>query len=387
VFAPASQSVNDLRQDQSLGDIVLVGAQPTPTPTSTPSADLSVTVTASANPAEVGRIFTYNIRVSNAGPDTATGVNVTDALPAGVTYTSATPAQGDCALASGTLTCQLGSIAPNGSAEITLQVKPRQTGSLNNTANVTASEADSDASNNSATSNIDAIKTADLKVAKTASAESVFVGGQVTYTTLVTNLGPVNGASDVTLTDSLPTGMTFVSATTTQGSLVTPPVGSNGIVNANLGTLAVGAQATVTVTAKAAQSGTVAGTATVSSNETDTNTANNTATQTTAEKDASLLKLLLAKQVLTGGCENTTGQVYLTGPASPGGVTVPLLSNVTGASVPASVFIPAGQTVSPAFNVTTSPAAAKQVGLITAGSGSGSVSRGITINVGSGSCQ
>jgi uncharacterized repeat protein (TIGR01451 family) len=377
-FAPASLSVNDLRQDQSLGDIVLVGAQPTPTPTptSTPSADLSVAVTASADPAEVGRIFTYNISVSNAGPDTATGVNVTDALPAGVTYTSATPTQGDCALASGALTCQLGSIAPSGSAEIALQVKPRQTGTLGNTASVTASEADPDASNNSAASNIDAIKTADLKVAKTASVESVFVGGQVTYTTLVTNLGPINSASGVTLTDALPSGMTFVSATTTQGSLVTPPVGSNGIVTANLGTLAVGAQATVSVTAVAAQSGAVAGTATVSANETDTNTANNTVTQLTIVKDAALQKVLLAKQVLTGGCENTTGNVYLTGPAPAGGVTVP-----------ASVFIPAGQTVSPAFNVTTSPAAVKQVGLITAGSGPGSVSRGITINVGSGSCQ
>jgi uncharacterized repeat protein (TIGR01451 family) len=388
-FAPASQSVNDLRQDQSLGDIVLVGAQPTPTPTptSTPSVNLSIKETASADPVEVGRIFTYNISVSNAGPDTATVVTVTDALPAGVTYTSATPTQGDCALASGTLTCQLGSIAPNGSADIALQVKPRQTGSLSNTVSVTASETDSDASNNSATSNIDAIKTADLKVAKTASVESVFVGGQLTYSLLVTNLGPVNGASGVTLTDSLPAGITFVSATTSQGSLVTPPVGSSGIVTANLGSLAVGAQAAVTVTARAAQAGTIAGTATVSSNETDTNSANNTVTQLTMVKDAALQKVLLAKQVLTGGCENTTGQVYLTGPAPTGGVTVPLSSNVTGASVPASVFIPAGQTVSPAFNVTTSSAATKQIGLITAGSGPGSVSRGITINVGSGSCQ
>jgi hypothetical protein len=96
--------------------------------------------------------------------------------------------------------------------------------------------------------------------------------------------------------------------------------------------------------------------------------------------------VLLAKQVLTGGCENTTGNVYLTGPAPAGGVTVALASNVSGASVPVNVFIPAGQTISPAFNVTTSPVTAKQVGLITAGSGPGAVSRGITINVGSGVC-
>ena len=52
--------------------------------------------------------------------------------------------------------------------------------------------------------------------------------------------------------------------------------------------------------------------------------------------------------------------------------------------MPASVFIPEGQTVSPAFNVTSNPVAAKQVGLITAGVGQGAVSRGITINVGNG---
>jgi hypothetical protein len=38
-------------------------------------------------------------------------------------------------------------------------------------------------------------------------------------------------------------------------------------------------------------------------------------------------------------------------------------------------------------NATTSPVVVKQVGLITAGSGAGSVSHGITINVGSGTCQ
>jgi uncharacterized repeat protein (TIGR01451 family) len=359
----------------------LFGFQPSP-----PSADLSITKTASVDPAEVGRIFTYNINVSNAGPDAANAVTVTDTLPAGVTFTSATPSQGSCTFASGTVTCHLGSLALNGSASVALQVKPRQTGTLMNTASVTAAEPDTDGSNNNATSSINIIKSADLKVAKTDSADPIFVGEQTTYTMLVTNLGPLNGATGIVLTDSLPSSMTFVSATTTQGSLITPPVGSNGIVTANLGSLAVGAQATVTVTVKATQSGAIVNTATVSSNEADTSTANNTATQTTTVKDAALQKVLLTKQVLTGGCENTTGNVYLTGPAPSGGVTVPLSSNITGASVPASVFIPAGQTVSPAFNVTTHPVVAKQVGLITAGSGAGSVSRGITINVGGGSC-
>jgi uncharacterized repeat protein (TIGR01451 family) len=352
----------------------------------TPSADLSITKTASVNPAEVGRIFTYNITATNAGPSAATNVVVTDALPTGVTFYSAAPSQGSCVLASGTLTCQFGSLAANASANVALQVKPRQTGMLGNTASVAAAEPDPDTSDNSATLNVNVIKTADLKVSKSDSPDPVFVGEQVTYTMLVTNLGPLNTATGVALTDMLPHSMTFVSATTSQGSLVTPPVGSTGVITANIGSLAVNAQATVTVTVKAAKAGVVNNTATVSSNETDTNTSNNTATQTTTVKEASLQKVLLTKQVLTGGCENTTGNVYLMGPAAPGGVTVPLSSNISGASVPASVFIPAGQTVSPAFNVTTNPVVAKQVGLITAGNGPGTASRGLTINVGSGSC-
>ncbi|MFN2598091.1 MAG: hypothetical protein ABR563_13000, partial [Pyrinomonadaceae bacterium] len=181
--------------------------------------------------------------------------------------------------------------------------------------------------------------------------------------------------------------MTFVSATTSQGSLVTPPVGSTGTVTANLGTIAPGATATVTITAKSTAAGSVTNSATATSNESDFSAADNTASAQTTVKDAALLKVLLASQVLTGGCQNTTGNVYLTGPAGPGGVTVSLsTTNLAGVTVPASVFIPEGQTVSPAFNVTTSPVAAKQVGTVNATLGQATVSRGLTINKGSGSC-
>ncbi|HYY98907.1 MAG TPA: DUF11 domain-containing protein, partial [Pyrinomonadaceae bacterium] len=218
------------------------------------------------------------------------------------------------------------------------------------------------------------------------SVDPIFVSQTTVYTLVVKNVSTLVGATGVVLTDTLPAGLTFVSATTSQGGLVTPPVGSSGIVTANLGSLAPSATATVTVTARGASSGVLTNAAAVTGNESDPTSANNTANQTTTVKDAALQKVLLAKQVLTGGCENTTGNVYLTGPAPAGGVVVALSSNITGASVPVNVTVAAGQSVSPAFNVTTSPVASKQVGLIIAGSGPGAVSRGITINVGSGSC-
>jgi hypothetical protein len=158
-------------------------------------------------------------------------------------------------------------------------------------------------------------------------------------------------------------------------------------VSANIGSLATGATATVTVTVSASAAGVITNTATVSGNESDPVAANNTDSSTTTVNAAVLQKVLLASQVLIGGCQNTTGNVYLTGPAPAGGLTVSLsTSSLAGVTVPASVFIPAGTTVSPAFNVTTSPVVTKQVGLVTATLGASSVSRNLTVNVGSGVC-
>jgi len=222
-------------------------------------------------------------------------------------------------------------------------------------------------------------------VQKTSAPNPDFVSQNVTYTMVAKNNSTLNGATGVVLTDSLPASMNFVSATTSQGSLITPPVGSNGIVTANLGSLGAGATATVTV--KAAAAGVIANTATVTGNESDPVAANNTDGSTTTVNPANLQKVLLASQVLIGGCQNTTGNVYLTGPAPAGGLTVNLsTTSLAGVTVPASVFIPAGQTVSPAFNVTTTPVVTKQVGLVNATLGAGTVSRGLTVNVGSGSC-
>jgi uncharacterized repeat protein (TIGR01451 family) len=354
------------------------------------TAVLNISMTADRNPAPVGLNFNYKPVISNTGNASATNVVLVDVLPSQVTYTAASASQGSCSYASGTrtVTCNLGTIGVGSSANVQISVKPRDEGTLNNTAAITGSQWDPATGNNSASVNgLSAIKQTDLSASMSNAPDPIFNGQTTTYTVVVKNNSTVTGATGVTLTDTLPASMTFVSATTSQGSLVTPPVGSTGTVTANLGSLATGATATVSVTVTSTASGVQTNGATVTGNESDPNAGNNSANQATTVKDALLQKVLLVSQVLIGGCQNTTGNVYLTGPAGPGGVTVPLSSNITGASVPASVFIPAGQIVSPAFNVTTTPVAAKQVGLVTAGSGAGSVSRGLTINVGSGVCQ
>ncbi|MEO8433995.1 MAG: PQQ-dependent sugar dehydrogenase [Pyrinomonadaceae bacterium] len=114
------------------------------------SANLSITDTASPNPAIVGATLTYRIIVINSGPSPATNVTMTDPLPAGVTFVSATPTQGTC-LVTTTVTCSLGSLATGNSATVNIAVVPQSTAQLTNTATVNASETDPDTSNNSST--------------------------------------------------------------------------------------------------------------------------------------------------------------------------------------------------------------------------------------------
>jgi uncharacterized repeat protein (TIGR01451 family) len=355
------------------------------------TAVLSNSMTADRNPAPVGLNFNYKPVVSNTGNAAATNVVLTDVLPSLVTFTAASASQGSCSYASATrtVTCSLGAIGTGSSANVQITVKPRDEGTLDNTVSITSGQWDPATGNSTSSVNgLPAVKQIDLSASMSNSADPIFVGQNTSYTMVVKNNSTVVGATGVVLTDNLPASMTFVSGTTSQGSLITPPVGSTGTVTANVGALAIGATATVTVTVKSTVSGLITNTATVSGNEQDPIAGNNTSSQAITVKDATLLKVLLASQVLTGGCNNTTGNVYLTGPAGPGGVTVPLsTSSLAGVTIPSSVFIPAGQMVSPAFNVTTSPVATKQVGLVIAGSGPGSVSRGLTINVGSGVCN
>jgi uncharacterized repeat protein (TIGR01451 family) len=354
------------------------------------SAVLNVSMTADRNPAPLEQNFNYNATITNTGDASATNTVLTDVLPVGVTFTASSPSQGTCSYASATrtVTCNLGTIAAGSNATVQLTIKPRSEGTIDNTATVTASQWDPATGNSSASVNgLQVKKYVDLAVQVLGSANPIFAGQNVTYTITVKNVNVTTPATGVVLTDVLPASMNFVSATTSQGSLVTPPVGSNGTVTANLGSVAPGATATVTITVSSTTAGVVTNSASATSTEADSTPANNTGSATTTVNSSGLLKVLLASQSLIGGCQNTTGNVYLTGPAGPGGVTVPLsTSNLAGVTVPASVFIPAGQSVSPAFNVTTSSVATKQVGLVTAGSGPGSVSRGLTVNVGSGSC-
>jgi uncharacterized repeat protein (TIGR01451 family) len=118
-------------------------------------------------------------------------------------------------------------------------------------------------------------QSADLAVTNTGPASSN-EGDNATYTITVTNNGP-SAAASATLIDTLGANLTFISATTGQGTFTQ----ANGVVTFSFGTLAVDQSVTATVTAKSTEDGVVSESASASSSVTDPNSNNNTAVAST----------------------------------------------------------------------------------------------------------
>ncbi len=249
----------------------------------TPSIDLAVTKTDSADPAIAGNQLTYTIVVTNNGPSQATNVSLTDTLPAGVTFVSGTSTTGATvtasALASG---LDLGTLNSGATATVTILVgiAGATRGIITNSTTVTATEAESNAANNTATATTAINGSVDVGIVKTDSADPAVAGGTLTYTITVTNNGP-STATNVVVTDPLPTGLTFTSGTSTNGGTVTNAANT---VTATIPTLASGASATITVVTAVSSTatGTLTNTATVDTTEVDAVTSNDSSTQTTA---------------------------------------------------------------------------------------------------------
>jgi uncharacterized repeat protein (TIGR01451 family) len=100
--------------------------------------NLSITKTGSPNPVAAGSGLNYLLTVANSGPSQASGVIVTDTLPAGVTFSTASAG---CSNSSNKVTCNLGSVTSGGTitASINVIVASSTSGTLTNTATVTSS--------------------------------------------------------------------------------------------------------------------------------------------------------------------------------------------------------------------------------------------------------
>lgn len=204
-----------------------------------------------SNPApRVGQEFYYVVAVSNNGPGTATGVQVTDIIQPGLTLNSATPSQGTYV---GGI-WNIGSIASGTTVYLNLYVTPQASAvntNIANTATKTAEDQFDPTTPDSSTVNIHVLpQEADISVVKTTSKTNPNVGTPFFYTVTVTNNGPDN-ATGLSIYD-------FISGVLTINS-ITPSQGSYSLATRlwTIGTLASGATATmiINVTPKASAAG------------------------------------------------------------------------------------------------------------------------------------
>jgi uncharacterized repeat protein (TIGR01451 family) len=235
-------------------------------------ADVAIAKTASAPTALVGDAVTYGITVTNNGPDDAADVTVTDPLPASGRFVSAKPSSGTCAVAAGSLVCNLGSLANGAAVTIQLQLTLTEAGDTRNVAQVTTSTPDPKPSNNQAATS-STIEKADVVLTKTASTGRPSIGQTVTYTITARNAGPAL-ARGVVITDPLPASLKYVSAKPSSGSCA---VAQDALV-CNVGDIASGRAATVTMKATVLRVGQAGNAASaISRYPDDPNAANNLA--------------------------------------------------------------------------------------------------------------
>ena len=189
-------------------------------------SDLSLTKTASN--ATPGTTVSFTITVTNGGPDRTTDVRVLDALPAGLTLVTATASQGVYSAAAALLPGGLGNYPAgtwrvgtlNNGANATLTISATVAagaGSITNTAQVSYSDnADPDSTPNNSVAGEDdqasvtITRSPDLQIVKAAASTFVVNNPGGTYTLTVNNLlGSANTSGTITVTDTMPAGLTI----------------------------------------------------------------------------------------------------------------------------------------------------------------------------------
>ena len=299
-------------------------------------ANLSLAKTASPDTANIGDMVTFNYAVTNSSPagETSggstglgtTGAVITDPLPPGIQFVSSS----SCTQAGGTVTCNLGPVAENQTvtASFVGRILPGFAGTvITNTASVATAAAggfpalpDLDPSNNTNAAAVTVNPQADLSMTKAVSDTNPGTDDEVQYTLTAHNAGP-NDATGVTIHDSLPAGLDFLDASPGCDN-------ENGTVSCDIGTLATGDSASVTIDARttALISGTVVGNlATVSGNELDPTPANNQAAASITVRplvDLKLTKVASNPTPTAGGPVTYTLTLLNNGPSPATGVMI-----------------------------------------------------------------
>ncbi len=208
---------------------------------------LAITKTAAAANVNAGDDIQFTVKVSNAGPGTASNVNVSDPLPGGTqgAWTIVSQPAGDpCSITAGTLNCAFGDLAAGQDRTVVIKAGTSYDActTYDNTATVTSDNAGTD----NASARVICDKS-DLGVLKTAVHATISAGDNAEFTIVTSNTG-AGTAKDVEMTDQLPTGVSGPWTITNQPAGDPCSISGNTL-TCNFGDMSSGASYSVTVSA------------------------------------------------------------------------------------------------------------------------------------------
>jgi uncharacterized repeat protein (TIGR01451 family) len=217
---------------------------------------VAVTQSVDPDPLAAGAPATIDLEVRNDGPSTASGVVLTEPLPAQLRNATADidPDHGTCAIADGALRCELAPLADGARVPVTVHATVASSAAgaaLDLTASVAAVDGDPDPSDDSVTVHRTVAGAADLALASVRAPATLRSGERGTWVLRATDAGP-GDATGATLAFALPAGLRLVSA---DGAACTTVAGA---VSCVLGTIEAGAHRDVTLVL-AADAGAAAG--------------------------------------------------------------------------------------------------------------------------------
>ncbi|WP_328331596.1 hypothetical protein OHA70_11840 [Kribbella sp. NBC_00382] len=267
-------------------------------------ADLSIAKSAPAT-VVAGNELSYTLTVRNSGPSDAVGAVVTDTLPAGTTYVRGSSSAGEClqdpSVSEPVVICPAGRLRPGAELIVTVLTKVDPAiapGKLANAATVSSQTPDPNDANNRDTAETVVTAEADLSISKSVKPDPLIAGGDGLYTLTVHNAGP-SSAQAVTVTDTLPAGVSVLEATSADGDCTTA-------VSCTLGAMSPGADAVVQIRVRvdSKQTAPITNAAGVTSTTPDPNESDNTSTITTQvdqAADVEVIKTSDEKSATAGG--------------------------------------------------------------------------------------
>jgi uncharacterized repeat protein (TIGR01451 family) len=320
------------------------GDEPDPTPandaaeatiTVEPLADLDLTATVSPDPPVAGERATYTATVDNKGPSDATGVDLTAALPAGLSDVSARTGEGRCVVTAGRVTCELGELPSGGDVQITITGRVDGTlarRTLTSRMKVRSSQLDSDLANDAVTLSERVARSAptvDLSVAIRVRERHVRTDGLLHYTITAANLSDTP-ATGVRVTGTLDAPVRLVALLAGAARRETTAA-AGGCEHAlplvcSLGGLAPHTRVTIQLTVRPLLARALVGTVSIRSNESESTYANNSndvrITVAAAVASVTVLKTVREHKVTAGSRVHYTIAVTPLGTVAALGVRV-----------------------------------------------------------------